>query len=238
MRYVPLFLCLLGSVSFFSTGCGSNEEQKPPTEINVLDTVPPAPVYQPRFDYDTTQWFDLMDLDASIVMDLRYATDSNFVGEQMYECGRCFLRPQAARQIVAAHQTLQKQGLALKMYDCYRPRPVQQKLWDKVPDARFVARPWKGSEHNRGVAVDLTIVTAAGEELNMGTPYDFFGKEAYQTYTAFEDSTILNNRQLLRETLAKVGFRHIRTEWWHYSYKGKANKQISDMLWNCEEAIE
>lgn len=202
--------------------------------VSVKKTSIPKKVYTPKFDYDTTLWLDVADLDPTIVMDLRYATANNFVEEKMYECGRCFLRPPVARKIVAAHQTLQKQGLGLKMFDCYRPRPVQQKLWNKVPDARYVARPSKGSEHNKGVAVDLTIVDSKGKQLDMGTTYDFFGEEAYQTYTKFKDKTILENRKLLRETLAKVGFRHIRTEWWHYSYKGKANRKISDMLWNCD----
>lgn len=220
---------------FAIIGCKSEKKQTSTATIEVpVDTIPEK-IHTPKFDYDTTKWLDLTDLDPSIKMDLRYATENNFVKEKMYVCGRCFLRPQAARKIVAAHKKLQKQGLGLKMYDCYRPRPIQQKLWDKLPDPRFVARPWKGSEHNKGVAVDLTIVDADGEQLNMGTKYDYFGPEGYQTYTDFEDTTILDNRILLKETLAEFGFRHIRTEWWHYSYKGKASRKISDMLWNCEE---
>jgi zinc D-Ala-D-Ala dipeptidase len=231
---VQIFIITLTLFSIISCKSPKEEvhnEPKPEIEKDTVEKV----VHTPKFDYDSTEWLDLADLDPTIVMDLRYATANNFVEEKMYECGRCFLRPQAARKIVAAHKALQKKGLGLKMLDCYRPRPIQQKLWDKVPDPKFVARPWLGSEHNRGVAVDLTIVDARGKELNMGTTYDFFGPQAYHTHKDFQDLAILDNRKLLKETLAKFGFEHIRTEWWHYSYKGRANRTISDMLWNCKE---
>lgn len=186
----------------------------------------------PPLDYDTTQWTEVVRLDSTILLDLRYATDSNFVGEQMYDCGRCFLRPPVARAVVAVHQKLQEEGLGLKMFDCYRPRPVQQKLWDKVPDARYVADPRKGSMHNRGTAVDLTIVDSTGQQLDMGTPYDFFGKEAYPAYRDLPE-TVLSNRQLLHESMKAAGFAAIRTEWWHFSLAGRSYP-LDDMLWNCD----
>lgn len=195
----------------------------------------PAPAEAPpalnQPDYDTAQWTDLAILDTSIFIDMRYATNNNFVQEKMYECGRCFLRPAAARAVAAAHRELQRQGLALKMLDCYRPRPVQWKLWEKVPDRRYVSDPRKGSMHNRGAAVDLTLADSTGRELDMGTPYDFFGPEAHPSYQALPDS-VLANRALLRETMIRHGFRPIRTEWWHYSFGGK-NYELSDMLWKC-----
>jgi len=182
-------------------------------------------------DYDTTQWTDLADLEPGILIDMRYATDSNFVGEQLYDCGRCFLRPAVARAIASAHRELTEQELGLKMLDCYRPRPIQWKLWEKVPDPRYVTDPRKGSMHNRGAAVDLTIVDREGRELAMGTPYDFFGQEAYHTYTALPDS-VLENRRLLVALMEDHRFRAIRTEWWHYSYTAKSY-ELSDMRWNC-----
>ena len=200
------------------------------------EVTPEEPVHTPKFDYDTTKWLDIADLDPTIVIDMRYATANNFVKEKMYECGRCFLRPEAARKIVTAHEKLQTQGLGLKMFDCYRPKPIQQKLWDKVPNPNYVTPPAKGSQHNRGLAVDLTIVDENGEELAMGTEYDYFGKEGHHTYKDFEDETILDNRTLLLETMKAFGFKHIRTEWWHYSYiHSVKDRRISEMLWNCEE---
>lgn len=196
-----------------------------------LTEIEPKPVQQSRIDYDTTQWADIALLDSSILIDLKYATTENFVHEKMYDCGRCFLRPEVAKAVVAAHRELQQKGLGLKMLDCYRPRPIQWKLWEKTPDPRYVADPRKGSMHNRGAAVDLTLVDAGGRELEMGTPYDFFGPEAHPAYTNLPDS-VLATRQLLRATMLSKGFQPIRSEWWHFSY-GKQNYALSDMLWKC-----
>ena len=188
--------------------------------------LPPVP------DYDTIQWTDIHFLDTSILLDLRYATTNNFVNQQLYECPRCLLRPEVAEAVLEAHHILQQRGLGLKLFDCYRPRPVQQKLWDIVPNINYVSPPTKGSMHNRGTAVDITIVDSTGIPLDMGTTFDYFGPEAHHTYTSLSD-TILANRQLLKETMATVGLRHIRTEWWHYSYSA-VSYELSDMLWNCD----
>ncbi|HKK75953.1 MAG TPA: M15 family metallopeptidase [Saprospiraceae bacterium] len=223
-------------------GCQNPEkpaEKAVNTEIALADTTPPSkPLpqkteYQPRFDYDTTQWFDLKDLDPSVHLDLRYASTNNFVEEVMYDCGRCFLRRDVAKAVIRAHRGLKAQGYGgLKFFDCYRPRPIQWKLWNKVPDPNYVADPRKGSMHNRGAAVDLTIVDAQGKELDMGTGFDFFGPEAHHTYTGHSEQ-IQTNRDLLKATMDAQGFRWIRTEWWHYSYRPKSYV-VSDMLWNCE----
>ena len=189
-----------------------------PTEIPVppkvgtkkQDTLVPK---KPK-GYAITEWTELISLDKTIILDLRYATANNFVKEQMYDCGRCFLRPKVARRVFRAHQLLQKQGLGLKMFDCYRPRPIQQKLWDKVPNASYVTPPWKGSMHNKGAAVDLTIVDAAGKELDMGTEFDYFGERGHHTFQGLPKE-VLANRQLLKSTMKEVGLSAIRTEWWH-----------------------
>ncbi len=183
-------------------------------------------------DYSPTQWTELISLDSTIILDLRYATEDNFVKEQMYACGRCFLRPRVARRVYRAHQLLKKKGLGLKMFDCYRPRPIQQKLWDKVPNANYVTPPSKGSMHNKGAAVDLTIVNADGDELYMGTEFDYFGKEGHHTYQDLPKE-VLANRRLLKSTMEEVGLAAIRTEWWHYSFKGQAY-EISDWVWKCK----
>lgn len=195
----------------------------------VKDTLP-AP---PPIDYDTSQWTELIRLDSTFVIDLRYATDSNFVDTIMYDCGRCFLRPAVAQAVLAAQQELRPQGYRLMMLDCYRPRPVQWRLWNKVPDPRFVSDPRKGSMHNRGAAVDLTLADPDGNELDMGTPFDFFGPEAYPAYTQHPDS-ILERRKLLSETMLRHGFRAIRTEWWHFAFTGGGNA-LADWEWECPE---
>ena len=183
-------------------------------------------------DFDTTRWEEVVRVSPSILLDLRYATENNFVKEKMYDCPRCFLRPEVAKAVVAAHNSLQKQGYGLKMYDCYRPRPVQWKLWNKVPDARYVADPRKGSMHNRGMAVDLTIVDREGKELDMGTAYDYFGEEAYHNFPNHPEH-VLENRQLLLQTMEEHGLYPTPTEWWHYSYRAKTFP-LDDWLWLCQ----
>ncbi len=201
------------------------------------DTIPAPSVVLPKKiipipDYDTTQWVDLFFMDSTIQLDLRYATTDNFVKEKMYECPRCFLRPKAAQVILKIHRDLQEQGMGLKFFDCYRPLSIQQRLWNKVPDATYVTNPKKGSMHNRGLAVDLTIVDRDGNELDMGTPFDFFGRKAHHTYTK-HSKEVKENRHLLKSTLEAVGFKSIRTEWWHYSYRN-AKYPLADMVWECE----
>ncbi|WP_245569365.1 M15 family metallopeptidase [Lewinella cohaerens] len=204
-------------------------------EVAQLDTVvkPPPPPAPDTFDYDTTQWLELIYLDSTIQLDLRYATENNFVGQVMYDCPRCFLRPAAARAVIAAHQELQAEGLGLKMYDCYRPRDVQWKLWEIFPQPGYVADPRKGSIHNRGGAVDLTIVTLKGEELAMGTDFDFFGPKANHTYTDFPEE-VLKNRIKLKTLLGKYGFSPIRSEWWHYNFR-EEKYELADAEWKCPE---
>jgi len=164
---------------------------------------------------------------------MRYATTNNFVKAQLYDCPRCFLRPAVAQAVQAANQELKDLGYGgFKFFDCYRPRPVQYKLWEIYPKPGYVADPKKGSIHNRGGAVDLTILDKHGKELDMGTDFDFFGKAANHTYTNLPKN-VLQNRQLLKSIMLDHGFKSIRTEWWHYNFEG-AKFELADMVWECE----
>ena len=177
--------------------------------------------------------FSEITVNDGITIDIKYATKDNFTKKVIYPCGRCYLRPEVADKIVKAHEWLQKKhGLGLKMFDCYRPRPAQQRLWDVVPDPDYVTPPAKGSMHNRGLAVDLTLVDAKGKELDMGTPYDFFGKEAHTDNTSLP-AEVLKNRNLLKQALTAQGFSGIRTEWWHFSLNISA--PLSDWEWPCNQ---
>ncbi len=234
---LPLLLLV-----FLFVACQSSppvaESSAPVTEVaisptTVADTLPPAPPPVRPPDYDTTQWTEVIRLDSSLVLDIRYATANNFMDTVIYDCPRCLLRPKVARAIVAAQADLKEQGLGFKLFDCYRPGPYQQRLWDVMPDPRYVADPKKGSVHGRGAAVDLTLMDLqTGEQLEMGTTYDFFGPEAYPAYTELPD-TVLANRRLLSRTLQRHGFAPIRTEWWHFNFRGP-RFQLDDYLWNCE----
>jgi zinc D-Ala-D-Ala dipeptidase len=230
-RIVPVWLIVL----FF--GCISNPEESDVAlhELDQLPLIPPPArkaLPRPVISLDSN-WLDVTWLDTTIIIDIRYATTDNFVGEVMYPCARCILRPEVAQAILSVHLKLKKKGLGLKLYDCYRPRLVQEALWTKMPDARYVTPPEKGSMHNRGTAVDVTIIDENGHELDMGTPYDFFGQEAYHTFTGHPDS-VLANRELLKSLMLEAGFGHIRTEWWHYSYQRKAY-DVSDYQWPCHD---
>lgn len=184
-----------------------------------------------ELDYEIALWKEIINT-KGILLDMRYATVSNFTNAQIYECARCFVRPELASKINKIHDDIQeKYGYGLKLYDCYRPRPAQQKLWDKVPNAMYVTPPKKGSMHNRGLAVDLTIVDENGNELNMGTDYDFFGIEAHRTYV-HPDPEVKNNRKLLKLLMEAHGLSGIRTEWWHYSLK-TVSYDFSDWEWKC-----
>ena len=183
-------------------------------------------------DYNTKQWTELTSLDNTIKIDIRYATTNNFTKTKMYDCDRCFFRPEAARALAKAHKALKDKGYGgLKMFDCYRPKPFQQRLWDKVPDDRYVTPPWKGSQHTRGLAADLTIVDKNGNELDMGTEFDNFTERAHSDNMNLPKN-VLENRQLLRGAMEQVGFKGIRTEWWHFAFQ-KKKYALSDWVWHC-----
>jgi D-alanyl-D-alanine dipeptidase len=227
MHYSLALLILIEMV----LACGGQQpELTLPNTANTRRAALPPDTIAPRPD-TVAGFVEIRRLDSTILLDIRYATANNFTGSKIYDCPRCFLRPETARALVRAQKKLQAQGLGLKLFDCYRPRPYQQRLWDKVPDPNYVMPPAKGSMHSRGAAVDLTLVDAKGNELDMGTPYDFFGPKAHYDYTKLP-AKVLENRRLLRRTMEAVGLKGIRTEWWHFSFQGK-NFPLSDWVWPC-----
>jgi len=198
---------------------------------------PPEPVASPvlqktALDYDTALWTELKAEDGYVI-DIKYATKDNFVKEVIYPCARMFLRPEVAIALAKVNTELLAKGYKLKLFDGYRPRPAQQKLWDKVPDRNYVAPPSEGSMHNRGVALDLTLADLQGNEMEMGTPYDFFGPRAHRDFQELPDQ-ILKRRQLLRSVMESHGFQSIRTEWWHYSYT-KGSYPLDSWQWACPD---
>ncbi|MEL7162520.1 MAG: M15 family metallopeptidase, partial [Bacteroidota bacterium] len=223
-----LLLTLLGT-------CDRAPKSPPVVNAGFPAQEPPPPPPPPAqiLDYDTTQWLEMTDLDPTIRLDLRYATANNFMDMVIYDCGRCFYRPQVARALLRVHQDLKARNLGLKMYDCYRPAPYQQRLWDVLPDARYVANPKRGSLHSRGAAADLTVVHLdTGEELDMGADFDHFGVEAYTTTTNLP-AEVLANRKLFQDAMRKHGFLTIRTEWWHFNYAGP-RLPLADWVWECD----
>lgn len=166
-----------------------------------------------------------------IVYDLRYATANNFIKRAMYPVttATTFLRLPAAMALANVQNELNVQGLGLKIFDAYRPYSVTVKFWELIKDERYVANPAKGSGHNRGLAVDLTIIElATGKELDMGTEFDNFTDTAHHTFTSLP-VTVLNNRKLLKEVMLKHGFQLFETEWWHYYWPNNRNYEVLDI---------
>ncbi len=187
-----------------------------------------APVLYKQLD----SFVNVREVAPSIVQDIRYATDNNFTHQKIYDCPACFLRPEVARALAEVSDDLRRQGLGIKVFDCYRPLSAQRKLWEKYPVPGYVAPPSQGSMHNRGMAVDVTLFDIAGRrELYMGTPFDYFGPEAHADYPGLSPR-VKANRQILREAMRRHGFRGIRTEWWHFQYTGP-KAPVEDVVWKC-----
>ncbi len=201
-------------------------DANPSVEVNIEKKNPDKEVKRSE-----ESWVELSEKDGFMV-DIKYATKDNFTKKVIYDCGACYLRPEIAQALVEALDEIKsKYGYGIKLLDCYRPRPFQQRLWDVMPDKNYVAPPEKGSMHSRGTAIDLTLVDSEGEELDMGTPFDFFGEEAHQDYKGHSDA-VNRHRYILRSTMKKYGLEQIRTEWWHYSYRAKTYP-LEEWVWPC-----
>jgi len=173
---------------------------------------------------------DLKQVISTLQFDLRYAGKNNFMHQQLYpEIKTTYMRKAAADLLAAVQQELNKQGLGLKIFDAYRPYSVTEKLWEPVKDDRYAADPKKGSGHNRGIAVDLTIIRLSNkEELNMGTGFDNFSDTAHHAFTNLPD-TVLQNRLLLKSIMEKHGFKALDTEWWHYYLPNTTTYELLDI---------
>ncbi len=170
----------------------------------------------------------LGEIDSTIVTDVRYATTNNFTGKVLYPTDKVYLRKIVAEKLSEANRYLMKNyNLRIKIFDGYRPLSVQKIMWKIMPDDRYVANPAKGSRHNRGAAVDVTLIDSIGNELDMGTEYDNFTVKAHPDYKNLPEK-VLRNRKLLRDVMIKFGFRPITSEWWHFDFKGWKKFSILD----------
>ncbi len=166
----------------------------------------------------------------SIVFDLRYASDNNFMQQKLYPpIITTYLRKAAADSLLAVQKALNKMALGLKIFDAYRPYSVTEKMWQLVHDDRYAADPKTGSGHNRGIAVDLTIIDLQTmQELNMGTNFDNFSDTAHHDFTALPPN-VVSNRKLLKDLMELHGFKPLQTEWWHYSFTAAKNEALLDI---------
>jgi zinc D-Ala-D-Ala dipeptidase len=172
---------------------------------------------------------DIRKVNTKIALDIRYATTNNFLKQKLYPVARCVLRGAAATRLSQVQNELSKNGLGLKVYDCYRPLSVQKKMWQVMPDSRFVANPANGSRHNRGAAVDLTLIDRNGKELEMPTGFDNFTEKASTKNYSGGSTQSRKNRQVLQDAMKKYGFIPLTTEWWHFDAPGWDKFSILDV---------
>jgi D-alanyl-D-alanine dipeptidase len=171
----------------------------------------------------------IKDLDDSIVVDLKYAAEDNFTHKKIYPVAVCLIRKETGAKLVKVNEELKKHGYTLKVWDAYRPPYVQKILWETTPDKRFVANPYKGgSKHNRGSAVDVTLVDSSGKEVAMPTGFDDFSSKASRSNKNITKE-VKENLELLTTLMKKHGFTTINSEWWHYDDSEYKKYPIEDV---------
>ncbi|MBS7231306.1 M15 family metallopeptidase [Flavobacterium psychroterrae] len=181
---------------------------------------------------DTT-FVNLKDYSNDFIYDMKYATEDNFLKAKVYDCAECVLRYKTVQALIKANKAFMQKGFKIKLYDCYRPLAIQQKMWEIVSNPKYVADPKKGSIHNRGGAVDISIVDINGKEVDMGTPFDFFGIRASHNYTMLSND-VKSNRKYLKSIMIKNGFNSFDSEWWHYNLKAGLKDNVSNQKWKCD----
>jgi D-alanyl-D-alanine dipeptidase len=184
-------------------------------------------------EIDSNQENKMVDLRKAIPeikLDLKYATPQNFMHQKLYPpLHTTFLRKPAVDNLKIIVRELKQQNLGIKIFDAYRPYSITEKMWEKVKDDRYAAGPAKGSGHNRGAAVDLTLIDLkTGKELPMGTGFDNFSDTAHPDFKNLP-SGILKNREILKNVMEKYGFKQLSTEWWHFYLPNSSSFQLLDI---------
>jgi len=218
-RVIPGLFLILGMYNFSRCGLPSA----------VANVGRPA-VQEPR-DTDLALTPTIVNLTQNIPglkTDVRYATTHNFTGQVLYASGTPYLVAEVAESLLTVQNELRNMGLQLLVFDGYRPLAVQKKMWKIYPDSRYVANPVHGSRHNRGCAVDLTLADSTGQPLVMPTGYDDFTEKAN---AGFRDlpAQQLANRALLKLVMEKHGFVGLKSEWWHFDFRGWRNYPVLDI---------
>lgn len=201
-----------------------------PKNRHGLRVVPDAATYHALVARDPEKRLvDLADAIPGITLDVRYATPNNFMKTTLYPVAKVYLRKPAAEALRRAQTELAAIGLGFKVFDGYRPYRVTEAMWEPIRNPDYVADPKRGSRHNRGAAVDLTLIDLrTGEELAMPTPYDDFTSRARHDFNDLP-AVVLANRGKLRDVLVRHGFEPLPSEWWHYDYAGWNDFELMDV---------
>lgn len=182
-------------------------------------------------DFKQTDLVELVKLDTSIHLDIRYATSNNLVGRPVYTEARAFLQRPAAEALLKANESLHKLGYGLLVFDGYRPWSVTKLFWDVTPpeNHKFVANPKHGSRHNRGCAVDLSLYDLkTGKEIEMTGVYDEMSERSYPHYTGGTEQQ-RTMRDLLRTHMEAQGFTVYEYEWWHFDFNDWKSYRITNV---------
>lgn len=175
---------------------------------------------------------ELIDLEKfvpGLLLDIRYATTNNFTKEQIYTLAKAYARRPVAESLKKIQADLKLQGLGIKIFDAYRPYKATVKFYEVYRDTTYVASPYRGSRHNRGCALDLTLIDLkTGEELKMPTGYDSFSKDAWPS-SPVKDPIARKNRTLLINAMQKHGFKVNSSEWWHFDFIGWKRFEVLDI---------
>ena len=184
---------------------------------------------------DPKRLLELIKLDPAIRLDMRYATSNNFTGRVLYDEARAFLAAPAALAVVRASKMAQSDGFGLTIYDAYRPWRITKKLWDATPvgpKKEYVANPKRGSKHNRGCAVDLTLHDLqTGKLVEMPSEFDDFSEKAHRDYMGASAAAIANRARLARYLEAE-GFVGLSNEYWHFDFTGWEQFPVMDIPFN------
>lgn len=167
------------------------------------------------FSYTSSSLVAITESSHAVLIDMMYAGAANFTGKVIYDNALCFLHAEAEAGLRRAIAGARKLGLNLKIFDAFRPQSAQEALWAFAPNPAYIADPTKGSNHTRGVAVDLTLIDAAGFELDMGTPVDTMTTASHHFYRDLP-AEVQVNRAMLLTVMLEAGFVHNPNEWWHY----------------------
>lgn len=219
---ISIFLFFLIIVS-----CDQKLKKENPYDLDIVSEISD---YNKLVEKDPNK--ELIDLESFIpelALDIRYATMNNFTGEIIYNAPKAYVRKPVAIALKNIQENLKILGLAVKIFDAYRPYAATMEFYRVYPDTVFVAAPWRGSVHNRGCAVDLTLIDIeTKKELEMPTPFDDFTEKASHEYLVLAEN-ILKNRQILHDIMIKHGFTIYKNEWWHYNYKEFQNYELMNI---------
>ncbi|WP_205501227.1 M15 family metallopeptidase [Rufibacter psychrotolerans] len=239
MRKPTTFLLLLWLVAAAQAWAQSAAPVSIPKNRYGLPVVGSVALYQQLVAKHPDQ--ELVELATHIpglVLDIRYATADNLVGEPVYKVATAYARKPVAEALRKIQEELKPQGLGLKIYDGYRPYRVTEHFFRKVKEKDYVAHPKDGSRHNRGCAVDLTLVRLKdGQELEMPTAYDAMVQQAHPDYPHVS-AQVKKNRALLINTMQRHGFTVFKNEWWHFDFNNWPQYHLMDIRFEDLKALK